>query len=240
MGNLPSYGDALPSCHGPPRLRKGLPDYNVDRLEELGLLNDGATCSTLTSFLHPHQQISPGLYRPVSRTGGGWPMAMIRLAFGLNSRQHVASFRYLTQLEDECIQPDLPDGSPPKIGLRWSLNDLTGHGWLASRPQAVLLLVRFPDLETRCLAAMCRTRFGIGTLAEVALHESDLNQHVANVLDLNSHSFPQGPGHQPSAAQLAAAASELLLGTGLKLSNRILQGWLGMLVVSSSRSTRSG
>lgn len=103
-----------------------------------------------------------------------------------------------------------------------------------------LIRIRLPDLESRCLAVMCRWRYGQSQLADAAIDSENLNELVADALALDAGPGPLRtdlPTESESARRQVAAS--LLFATGLKLGDRALQGLLEAAgIVSDLRAIR--
>jgi hypothetical protein len=114
----------------------------------------------------------------------------------------------------------------PRLKTNWpGIGLLASLGRLRPTPGKSLVRIRFPDLESRCLAAMCRTRYGESRLADAAGEPGNLNRHVADALA--SCAAVDGPwtdGRSASDPVGPAAAAALLFAAGLNLGDRAAQG----------------
>jgi hypothetical protein len=95
---------------------------------------------------------------------------------------------------------------------------------LQSVSEKALLWIRLPDLEARCLATVCRTRYGRAVMAEAAVSHKNLNRFTADELDLAGSGFMTGADRTSINSYIEKLAGCLLFSAGLRLSDHATMG----------------
>lgn len=222
LGNQIESRKDLRHCYrgspGPIKLRNGLPDYDSPKLR--------TRLAQRWHDLHDaHEYPAPPARRnnKVSLEPQDWGCLVdcdVELELWAKFEQVCRTIEFLRGFEFIDVEYEVvPRLRPRNVALL----GLVGHGWLRPRSGKTLVEVRFPDLESRCLASLCQSRFLQSALARAAGEQPNLNVYVADSLGLAARLFQASSQSNALSPDLQAVAAMLIRGAGLKLSDRALQ-----------------
>lgn len=133
------------------------------------------------------------------------------------------TFHAIKELRSAAVEtlPIRYEIMPRLKAVPFGIDLLTRVARLAPTAGKRLLRIQLPDLESRCLAAMCSWWYGQSKLADAANDSGNLNEIVADVLSLDAGREPPRMDirseSDPTRRQIAAS---LLFATGLNLGDR--------------------